>query len=524
MKTKSLLLTAAATLGLTVASMAQNTTYCNASLSLDGIDDFGSLPNVFFANPNQKDFTIEFYLKPSQSQTQYAGIWGKTGFWSEINVELFVPGNIRFFYATSIGGNQYFTTNPVTFSPDVWEHYAIVGDGSNNQIRVYKNGVLGSVSSHGTPNWTLPNSDSKIGAVFQGWQAPNVQYFKGKIDDFRVSDIVRYTNNFNPPQNLVADLNTRVLYDFNSSNGNVVPDMSDNNNNLTLQNGAVLDPNDVPYGSVINTITLQPINQVTNVNDNAQFVVSSSAISPSFQWQTNFGIGYQNVTNAGQYSGATNDTLLVLNTTLNNNNQSFRCIINLGSCSDTSGAAILTVCGAITFQPENQTTTIGNNVQFNVNSAEQGASYQWQTNLGLGWQNIFNAGQYNGGTNDTLIVTNVTISNNGQAFRCLVFSGSCSDTSDIAVLTVNNHVGINESQHGYFFSVFPNPSQSEINVKSSAKLIGESYTIYDNMGRVVLSGQIKAENTMIQLENLTGGIYIFSVGEGMNQTFKLIKK
>ena len=431
MKKKNLLLSAVATLGLTAVTMAQSASYCNASLSLDGIDDFGAISNVFFQNVNQRDFTIEFYLKADASQTQYPGIWGKTGFWSEINVELYVPGKVRCIYATTIGGNQYFGTDTVSWSSNLWDHYAIVGDGNLNQLRIYKNGVLDASTPHGTPDWSLPNNDSKIGAVFQGWTGPNTQYLKGRIDDFRVSDIARYSSNFTPPQNLSTDINTRVLYSFNSISSGIVPDLSGNNNNLALQNGAILDANDVPYGAIGNLITNHPSNLNINIGSNTQFIVGSSSPSATFQWQTDLGVGFQNLNSVGQYSGT---------------------------------------------------------------------------------------------TNDTLTVSNVTMSNNNQPFRCIISSGSCSDTSNVAVLMVNNNVGINETSQDNLFSVFPNPAQSVINVKADSKLIGEIYTIYDNTGKVVLTGKLNSQNTTIELGTLSGGIYMFSVGENMNQTFKVIKE
>ena len=218
----------------------------NYSLALDGINDFGSIANSFFTDINQRNFTIEFYLKADPSQTQYPGIWGKTGNWIEINLHLWTPAKIALMYATSIGGLQYFNSDTISWQANHWDHYAIVGDASANQLRTYKNGVLDAITTHGTPNWSLPNNDSKIGAVFNGFTTPNIQYFKGKIDDFRVSDVARYNSNFTPPQNLISDINTRVLYNFNSLNNNIVTDLSGNNNNLTLQNGASLDT-DAPY-------------------------------------------------------------------------------------------------------------------------------------------------------------------------------------------------------------------------------------------------------------------------------------
>ena len=85
-------------------------------------------------------------------------------------------------------------------------------------------------------------------------------------------------------------------------------------------------------------------------------------------------------------------------------------------------------------------------------------------------------------------------------------------------------VGIKETINDKLFSIYPNPAQSIVNVKADAKLIGTVYTIYDNTGKVVLSGTINAENTSVELGNLSVGIYLFSAGENVQQTFKVIKE
>jgi hypothetical protein len=179
---------------------------------------------------------------------------------------------------------------------------------------------------------------------------------------------------------------------------------------------------------------------------------------------------------------------------------------------------------SVSTQPINQSVNISNNAQFTTASSDSLATYQWQTNLGVGFQNLNSVGQYRGTANDTLTIANTTLSNNNQPFRCIVSSGSCTDTSAVAVLTVVNNVGINEFTHDNLFSVYPNPAHSQINVKADAKLLGSVYTIYDNTGKLVLTGKINSDNTVIELGNLSGGIYLFSVGENLKQTFKVIKE
>jgi hypothetical protein len=85
-------------------------------------------------------------------------------------------------------------------------------------------------------------------------------------------------------------------------------------------------------------------------------------------------------------------------------------------------------------------------------------------------------------------------------------------------------VGINESSNSNIFSVYPNPANNQINVKTNAKLLGSVYIVYDNTGKLVLTGKINSENTVIELGNLSDGIYLFSVGENLKQTFKVIKE
>ncbi len=178
----------------------------------------------------------------------------------------------------------------------------------------------------------------------------------------------------------------------------------------------------------------------------------------------------------------------------------------------------------VTIQPTSQTVTIPNGTQFIVGSSDPNATYQWQTDLGVGFQNLNSGGQFSGITNDTLTVSNVTMGNNNQPFRCVISSGSCLDTSNTAVLLVNNNVGINEFTQDNLFSIYPNPSQNVINVKVDSRLIGELLSIRDNTGRIVLEDKIVSENTTIELSNLSVGIYMFSVGENMQKTINLMKE
>jgi hypothetical protein len=52
---------------------------------------------------------------------------------------------------------------------------------------------------------------------------------------------------------------------------------------------------------------------------------------------------------------------------------------------------------------------------------------------------------------------------------------------------------------------------------SPAELIGMDYTIADIFGRTILNGQIKSDNTVLELKNIDKGVYIICIN---NSIFK----
>ena len=89
--------------------------------------------------------------------------------------------------------------------------------------------------------------------------------------------------------------------------------------------------------------------------------------------------------------------------------------------------------------------------------------------------------------------------------------------------TCSNTLGISQHEEVQF-EIYPNPATSQIKIKATPILFGSSYKIYDQLGQVILKGILSDENTTIDLGNLSGGIYLFSVGENLKQKFKVIKE
>ena len=93
----------------------------------------------------------------------------------------------------------------------------------------------------------------------------------------------------------------------------------------------------------------------------------------------------------------------------------------------------------VTSQPQNQSTSPSRNVTFSLSSSDSSSTYQWESNTGFGFQPLFNAGQYSGVSTSSLTISNTSLQNSNQLFRCIVSTTQCGrDTSDVVTLSVNS--------------------------------------------------------------------------------------
>jgi Flp pilus assembly pilin Flp len=199
--------------------------------------------------------------------------------------------------------------------------------------------------------------------------------------------------------------------------------------------------------------------------------------------------------------------------------------VNAAGC-DSIVALNLTIYSTeiITNQASDQNIPPSQNGEFELGlSISSGLTFQWETDLGTGFQLLSDAGQYSGTQTKKLIVSNVTSTNHSQKFRCIIYNGDCSDTSDIVTLTINT-TSVDNILSGQAIQVYPNPTNDLIHIQAKAQHIGTSYTIYSYTGEVVLSGQFLQEDTIVDLKDLSEGVYLISIGDDMKQTIKVVKK
>ncbi|MES2382260.1 MAG: SBBP repeat-containing protein [Bacteroidota bacterium] len=188
----------------------------------------------------------------------------------------------------------------------------------------------------------------------------------------------------------------------------------------------------------VSSITRQVNNTNIIIGSNALFSVASANNNATFQWQQNEGTGFVNIYNNSTFSGTNDDSLTLIATTIAQNNNTYRCLINNESCIDTSNSGTLTISCPfnITGQPQNQTINNGGSAQFIV-QVDSNVSYQWQQNTGTGFVNISDNSLFSGTNNDTLILNGASFLLNNNTYRCWITLNNCYTYSIPALLNIN---------------------------------------------------------------------------------------
>jgi hypothetical protein len=87
-----------------------------------------------------------------------------------------------------------------------------------------------------------------------------------------------------------------------------------------------------------------------------------------------------------------------------------------------------------------------------------------------------------------------------------------------------NFVGLEDFAPNYEATIFPNPTEDVLNIRTSA-FENVTYTLYDAQGKLVMKNMLSAEQTPIQVSQLAPGSYSLTLNnETQNlKTFKLVK-
>jgi hypothetical protein len=345
MKMKNLLLTIAATFGMSALTMAQNVpnyvptnglvgwwpfngnandesgnnfngNSINATLTTDrfgfpascylfnGSNAYIDLPNNTSNIAGSSNFTISAWVQTNNiNNITPQAIFT---YWHMTNNPIGVPIG---FYFTIFNGKIYtnYTSGQgigsnLNLTQNTWNHILIVYDGGQtlnaDKQKLFINGQQISLDfSCSGCNVTIPNTIGQIGTYSRIGARPN-EFFNGKIDDIGIWN---------------RTLNTQEIADLFSA-----------------------------VNCSINT-TITPQTNSLNTGSTATFTAFTTDPNPSYVWQSDFGQGYVTLNNFGNYSGTNTGTLNIANVQLPNHTQPIRVITTSGDCIDTSNVVTISI-------------------------------------------------------------------------------------------------------------------------------------------------------------------------------------
>ncbi|MFN4971689.1 MAG: T9SS type A sorting domain-containing protein, partial [Bacteroidota bacterium] len=139
-------------------------------------------------------------------------------------------------------------------------------------------------------------------------------------------------------------------------------------------------------------------------------------------------------------------------------------------------------------------------------------SYNWTIQNG-----IIVSGQ---GTNS--VIVQWINAGTGQIQVEVTSAQGCKDSSALNLSVLN--VGVQDIDKDHAIQIYPNPTKSSVKLKVDNRLIGKQYRLTDTKGKVVLSGVITVEDDIIDLDELSNGMYFLTLVNHLSQPIKLIKQ
>jgi hypothetical protein len=162
------------------------------SLAFDGTGDYLTSPNSVLGNFGSSNWTIEFWIKSSQTSRVDPIGWNypyANAGWGGLILNLSASGQMSWYEQTS----QRINATSTGWNDNNWNHIAITRSG--NSVRMFLNGTQQGSTYTTSASYGSASSNFIIGVNNDGTGPLN-----GYIDDLRITNgYARYTSNFTPP-------------------------------------------------------------------------------------------------------------------------------------------------------------------------------------------------------------------------------------------------------------------------------------------------------------------------------------
>lgn len=147
--------------------------------------------------PANHDWTLEVWIYPAQALGNACIFWQPVTNDSSYGLLWGYSEGARWLYLSNNGSSWNILPSSSCSNNNnynVWKHMALVH--KDAQLLCFTNGTL-------VATYNITNSWTFNGWAHIGRYAPAGYQFPGYMQDFRISDIARYTANFTPPQRLL---------------------------------------------------------------------------------------------------------------------------------------------------------------------------------------------------------------------------------------------------------------------------------------------------------------------------------
>jgi hypothetical protein len=203
------------------------------NLNFDGVDDYATLgPNVVQGIGVGYTFEAWVYWKGNAgSGTTWQRIFdigSSTSNWVALTVD---NGSGNPLFGTNISGSQITFQATAALPQNAWAHIAVTVDPTGVGT-FYINGIARGTGGGFTNPLSLmgPTTNNWLGRSQFAPPMGSDPYFNGQIEEFRISNIVRYTTDFAPVPTVqfASDINTIALYHFNEGSGQTIDNATGN--------------------------------------------------------------------------------------------------------------------------------------------------------------------------------------------------------------------------------------------------------------------------------------------------------
>ena len=165
-----------------------------ASGLFDGTGDYLTVPDSNDWNFGSGDFTIDCWIRINVVKNEVVFSHTVTGA-ANCKMKLLISANLLRFVVFDLSDNIIVNfTNDFIPSVNVWYHLAVVRNGSTWTIYIDGVGGTPATSSETLPDYT---DNFIIGSMLESGSSLND--FDGWIEEFRISNVARWTVNFTPP-------------------------------------------------------------------------------------------------------------------------------------------------------------------------------------------------------------------------------------------------------------------------------------------------------------------------------------